>query len=166
MVEKMVERIELMRKAAQFVINKQLNPSQWQVDELVNHAWLNSIHRVSDYIPDSMIFSLCRQSMFQYICGKRSTKYEIIREMDIRSVSIHGDYEDRDWQYIAEEEKYSYDDVDEAVTFITKLPLKKREMVIMLLHGYLKKDIAKHFGVSPPRVSGVFSEIKKGTDYE
>jgi len=158
MVEKMVERInhyQIMLKAARSVIKQQLFPSRWQEDELVNEAWLNSIRRVSNDADDKKILNFSRQSMRQYIYGKRGTKYTKIRQIDNRMVDIDSFY---DLEY--HDNLYNYDDVDEVVTWLMRLPERYRQMSIMLLHGSTMTEIARCYNLSVSTISQIFTRLR------
>ena len=148
MEAQVVERIRIMRKAAQWVIGRQYNPSQWQVDELVNHAWLNSALRLEDDCPEKKLFAISRMSMSQYINGKRGTRYTTIRSMDRKSVSIYDFDDTNETYYLAKLPQYTYDDVDACTTSIKQLSRQDRDIIIARLQGRTLREIGSMYGRS------------------
>ena len=113
----------------------------FDVDELINHAWLDSIRRMDLDSSMSYIYRIATRSMNQYIVGghKRRTRNIAELEFKLRIRTIDG------FDFVRNDYCYSYDDVDEILVVLRKLPIRTQEIIVLRLQGMYFKDIGKKY---------------------
>lgn len=146
--------MEQLTNAARYVISRQFykNGTNWQVDELINAAWIRSTRRLR---PDSTmkgVFCTAVNAMKEYIGGRKGSRDEFnkkYRREHVKLLSIVGATEDDEGTrcFEAEPPRVTYEDADEVVGVIMTKPPRAQSMIVDRLNGYGLQEIAERHGV-------------------
>ena len=148
-------------KAANIVIARQYYPRQWEAEELVAEAWLNSTCRLD---PDSdlkLVLHTAIGAMKQFIGGKKNTRKGGYRSLDKKKKSLFNANGDVKYDFKAPKQRFCYDDVDELTHFLKRFSPRTRAMILDRLTRVTQKEIALKHGYAESRVSQILQEIRR-----
>jgi len=117
------------------------------IDDLISHAWLNSVRRIDKKAPLAVMGGAARRSMVQYLYGKRRKGIKRLSER-VSVVSLN----ELERNFCAPEPRYTYDDIDQLRCRLNKLSPRTRAIVNLRLHGYSNKAVAAILHVSSTRI--------------
>jgi len=153
------EWYKVLRDVALSVISNSRYQKNISVDELINHAWIDSVRRLEIDVKTPLLKHAARQSMKRYLGHKYG---------DQRHRPIHyclSSYDKSGEMYSWEKKRawlgprITYDDADELKSMLLKLSQRDRNLILFILKGYKRSNVGIYFRLTEGRISQILKKL-------